>query len=886
MKEILEFWKRLSHDDKKSLLTIPSSIVLSSLKSKSRHMCSCDTCGINQEVERLFNQYCDVLRFQSKHLQLIENDPKNVTKTLENNINNQDDEELPLLEDAESQYSSVSTTTITEEEWFDNVTLSYVEPHCMTPESFARYEFGLNIVMDSDKDIISVSDAWLNKHGEEAVKLLKQVEIHENGRMKRTFDDLFTSIVKMNMHERNILKKKRKRLIASNNNNNTQIVSINSDSDKVPHENSEVATSEASQLVDEPNQHKNTSLSTPSENMFMNKAGKQIISEKFHHEHFHFHNNRFHHEERYTRYEIEDNDSETNYYSEDSNSIVSDDEGHSYHSHNHGHLKEFHDENCDSADEGENEYVDQAMITDQEDAKWRETLKLFRMFTAKLLYERIDIAYREELAIKMQQELIREEEKEERLARERKERQRQQKKKKDKKLDPKKKIETKKIKNEVSEEESLKKQQEEERQRKIIQEQQEKIEKERKRVEEMMLEEIARQHLEQQLKLQEESKRQLEIEAEEESKKKEQQVKKNKKRKKKKPKKKNEVPHFESASIASTNEINGLYKEAKKFIPTQSLQLNDYLQSKSHIQYTNWIQDAPLYQQQMNTNRIDQYSNNYNSQPNYPSYTDSNYSPRLSGFSLQDTPKNSNTGSVDQSNLSNNKFSNSVQQSGLNSMGQSSFYSNSSNQNISHLSQLNLFQKNLNNQPIQSQFPSTVFSRPSNIENNRFSTFDQGIPQQNQSMNMLNLNNQSTNMNHLNSMNMGLNSNYGQGFLFQNSMPSSATQSQMGYHWIDSIFSNDSHYFPNSNSQNTSNLRNNSFGSDSLSTNSNGANGANGYKLDEKPFGEEKKRSLDSQNYFFKYGSILPGLSDSKGMWANSEPQWDTTNGFLSPQKQ
>jgi hypothetical protein len=152
--------------------------------------------------------------------------------------------------------------------------------------------------------------------------------------------------------------------------------------------------------------------------------------------------------------------------------------------------------NEEEDDGSEEEEEEEESDEDTELSKWRESKKMFRMYAAKLFYEKIVMAFREKLAIEMQNALIDEEEQRE------KERQKKEKKQKESQLKKKKREEEREQKRKEKE-----LQEQKEKEKKLL-EQKEKerkrIENERKRIEQEMIA-LAKKQLE-------ESRQQEEIE--------------------------------------------------------------------------------------------------------------------------------------------------------------------------------------------------------------------------------------------------------------------------------------------------------------------------------------------------------------------------------------
>jgi len=486
---------------------------------------------MNQEMERLFDQFCRVLTFRTHSVNTLHTaaastslaalappSNHNTHHHLVDDHSDSDDDEVPSLVDADSHNSTASTTSITEDEWSNHTTVSNPRKEkCISPEDFAIYQFGQNIIIDDERRSLSVSDSWLREHGNDAVRLLKEFEQFEMGRMGRTFEEMLTAVVNMHgssqsgpSNANGVKQKRRKRLYSPPMNSANCVLrrSVKLRRNKRGDHSSEIV-------------QENSSIETEQE-VFDEEDDLDVEDDE---------------------HGVGSSDVGSDYTGDegDENSVLSD-EG---------------EDDLDAEEDGEDEDDldddnDESSLGDREDRKWRESLKLFKMYAAKLFYERIVLAYREKLAMQMQKELI-EEENAEKQTKKRRERQKHKKKEKKKTQNRLIKKQSKEQEEKVKQEQVEKQQQQEERQRRITEQQQKKIEEERQKIQEQMLEEIARQHLEQQKKMQEDRQRQLEREAEEEKKRREQEQKSKKKEKRKKKKSKKKTPAPTSTNLQSTN---------------------------------------------------------------------------------------------------------------------------------------------------------------------------------------------------------------------------------------------------------------------------------------------------------------------------------------------
>jgi hypothetical protein len=405
-KKFLQFWTSLSHTARKRIVRVEKQELLKKIKEKHRHICSCTVCGrkravIDREVERLYDQYCAELEYNTTKLQSTPNvNMISETQPMLQVSSNQQRRPPPTTEVVPSTSSSEPPLdNSNEEDSYDdpeeeNEDWSDVEDQ--NSEDLIRYNFGKNLYVD--QGAISVSDDWLRENSNNIIEVLYKYFVQSDSGDGLELMMMGTSTAPKHQHRRPSLKR-------------------------------------------------------------------------------------------------DDVDIDDGTYSEEEEEEEDADE-------------EEEEEEEEEEDEEEDEEDIQAQ-NEAEEKKWRESKKMFRMYAAKLFYEKIVMAYREKLALEMQNILIQEEEERE------KQRKNKEKKVRDNKIKKQKKDEEReKKKKEKEKEEAEKKREEAEKQRLLREAQREEMERkrmeeERSKIEAQMIE-MVRKNIENQQRLERERQEELE----------------------------------------------------------------------------------------------------------------------------------------------------------------------------------------------------------------------------------------------------------------------------------------------------------------------------------------------------------------------------------------
>jgi hypothetical protein len=384
-KKILQFWSSLNYAARKKIVRVEKQELLKKIKEKHKHICSCTVCGrkravIDREVERLYDQYCTELEYNTTKVNKTESTLHNI------NTNTQPSEPPQPIQQQQFSNDDVPPLEHTNEEDFEDIEeeedFRDVDDNL---EGLMQYNFGRNLYVD--QGAITITEDWLRQNSADIIDILY-------------------------------------RFVQSDSGEGLEMMMMGTSSAQTKHQ----------------------------------------------------------HRRPLKRDEEDEQDENVTYDDEEEEEEEDEEED---------------EEDEEDEEEEEEEEEERHTHNEVEDNKWRESKKMFRMYAAKLFYEKIVMAYREKLALEMQNILIQEEEEKDRLRKSKEKKARETKIKKQKKDE-----EREKKKKEKEKEEADKKREEAEKQRLLREAQREELdrkrmEEERTKIEAQMIE-MVRKNLERQ----------------------------------------------------------------------------------------------------------------------------------------------------------------------------------------------------------------------------------------------------------------------------------------------------------------------------------------------------------------------------------------------------